>query len=254
MRRLSTTSSPIIGRSVARTRLVARLLQLLGSSCVTLQRGASASTACAVQHRFRLITAACALFGLQIVGTAPAAAQETRCPEGLMRISEAGSGVLMLRTTVPGCYVPAPQVAADFAVDISGPVARTRVTQRFENPSEGWVEGVYLFPLPESAAVDTLKLQVGDRFIEGLIKERQEARRIYEAAKAQGKKASLVEQERPNVFTNQVANIGPRDVITVQIEYQESLRFDHGRYHLRVPLVVAPRYKPQGLSLARLAA
>src|SRR5262249_52808557 len=75
-------------------------------------------------------------------------------------------------------------------------------------------------------------------------KERQEARQIYEAAKAEGKRASLVEQERPNMFTNSVANIGPHETIVVQIEYQESLRFDQGRYHMRVPLVVAPRFSP----------
>ena len=135
-------------------------------------------------------------------------------------------------------------MAADFTIDISGPVARTRVTQRFENPADGWVEGVYLFPLPEGAAVDTLKMKIGERLIEGQIKERQEARQIYEAAKAEGKRASLVEQERPNIFTNSVANIGPHETIVVQIEYQESLRFDAGRYHLRVPLVVAPRFNP----------
>jgi len=169
---------------------------------------------------------------------------ETGCGEGLIRRNDAGTGELLFKTSVPGCYFPAPRVAADFAIDISGPVARTRVTQRFENPADGWVEGVYLFPLPEGAAVDTLKMKIGDRLIEGLIKERQEARQIYETAKAEGKRASLVEQERPNIFTNSVANIGPHETIVVQIEYQESLRFDTGRYHLRVPLVVAPRFNP----------
>jgi Ca-activated chloride channel family protein len=162
-----------------------------------------------------------------------------------MRRNDAGTGELLLKTSSPGCYFPAPRVAADFSIDISGPVARTRVTQRFENPANGWVEGVYLFPLPEGAAVDTLKMKIGERLIEGQIKEREQARQIYETAKAEGKKASLVEQERPNVFTNSVANIGPHETVVVQIEYQESLRFDQGRYHLRVPLVVAPRYHPR---------
>ena len=175
---------------------------------------------------------------------APAQTAPGGCGPGLMRSGEAGTGTLFLNTSTPGCYLPAPRVAADISVDVAGPVARTRVTQRFENPAEGWVEGVYVFPLPEAAAVDTLKMQVGERFIEGQIKERQEARRIYEEAKSEGKKASLVEQERPNVFTNQVANIGPHETVVVQIEYQESLRFDAARYHLRVPLVVAPRYSP----------
>src|SRR5882672_4861211 len=170
--------------------------------------------------------------------------QEPSCSQGFMRRGDAGTGTLLLKTALPGCYLPAPRVAADFDIDIAGPIARTRVTQRFENPADGWVEGVYLFPLPENSAVDTLKMKIGDRFIEGQIKERQTARRIYEAAKAEGKKGSLVEQERPNVFTNQVANIGPHETIVVQIEYQESLRYDSGRFHLRVPFVVAPRYSP----------
>jgi Ca-activated chloride channel family protein len=176
--------------------------------------------------------------------TAWAQATETGCSNGAMRASEAGTGMLLLRTRTPGCYLPAPRVAADINVDVSGPVARTHVTQRFENPADGWVEGVYVFPLPENAAVDTLKLVIGDRFIEGQVKERQEARRIYDTAKAQGVKASLVEQERPNIFTNQVANIGPHETVVVQIEYQQRLQFDQGQYHLRVPLVVAPRYSP----------
>src|SRR5262249_7535617 len=157
-------------------------------------------------------------------------AETSACDAGLMRPSEAGSGTFLLKTKTPGCYLPAPRVAADISVDVSGPTARTTVIQRFENPSDGWVEGIYVFPLPETAAVDTIKMQIGDRFIEGEVKERQQARAIYEAAKAQGAKASLVEQERPNVFTNSVANIGPHDAILVRIEYQQSLRFDAGRY------------------------
>jgi Ca-activated chloride channel homolog len=185
-----------------------------------------------------------ALLFVALGARARAQIQELSCPEGLMKKADAGTGTLLLKTAMPGCYLGAPRVAADFSVDISGPIARTKVTQRFENPADGWVEGVYLFPLPETAAVDTLKMKIGDRFIEGEIKERKTARQIYEAAKAEGKRASLVEQERPNVFTNQVANIGPHETIVVQIEYQESLRYDAARYHLRVPLVVAPRYNP----------
>jgi Ca-activated chloride channel family protein len=189
-----------------------------------------------------IVAIGCLIAGFSVQSRAQT--PESGCGEGLIRKNDTGTGELLLKTSIPGCYFPAPRVAADFTIDISGPVARTRVTQRFENPADGWVEGIYLFPLPDTAAVDTLKMQIGDRLIEGLIKERQEARQIYEAAKAEGKRASLVEQERPNVFTNSVANIGPHETIVVQIEYQESLRFDAGRYHLRVPLVVAPRFNP----------
>ena len=195
---------------------------------------------------FHVLLAIVAFGGLIVGYSIQTRAQtpEPGCGQGLMRRNDTGTGELLLKTAIPGCYFPAPRVAADFTIDISGPVARTRVTQRFENPADGWVEGIYLFPVPDGAAVDTLKMKIGERLIEGEIKERGEARRVYEAAKAEGKRASLVEQERPNIFTNSVANIGPHETIVVQIEYQESLRFDTGRYHLRVPLVVAPRFSP----------
>jgi Ca-activated chloride channel family protein len=117
-------------------------------------------------------------------------------------------------------------------IDVNGPIIRTRVTQRFQNPSKGWVEGTYVFPLPENSAVDTLKMQIGDRFIEGEIKAREEARKIYEEAKAEGKKTALLEQQRPNIFTNQVANIGPGETIVVQIEYQSSVHQSGGEFSL----------------------
>lgn len=157
--------------------------------------------------------------------------------------TELGAGALMFEGT--SARVPAPLLATDVAIDVSGPIARTKLTQHFENPSDGWVEGVYLFPLPEGAAVDTLKVRVGDKFIEGQIQERAQARRTYEAAKAEGKKAGLIEQERPNVFRSSVANIGPRETIVVQIEYQEMPRYADGHYSLRFPMVVAPRYNPE---------
>ena len=85
---------------------------------------------------------------------------------------------------------------------------------------------------------------IGDRIIVGDIKERKKAREVYEQAKSAGQKASLVEQERPNIFTNSVANIGPRETVVVQIEYQEPVRQSGNEFSLRVPLVVAPRYLP----------
>jgi Ca-activated chloride channel family protein len=140
--------------------------------------------------------------------------------------------------------VPAPLLATDVAIDVSGIVARTRVTQRFVNPGSDWREGVYTFPLPESAAVDHLDMRIGERRIEGRIRERAEARRDYEQAKREGRKAALVEQERPNLFTTSVAPIGPGEEVVVAIEYQETLRYDEGAFSLRFPLAVTPRYVP----------
>jgi Ca-activated chloride channel homolog len=136
----------------------------------------------------------------------------------------------------------APLLFTDVKMDVSGMTARVRVAQRFVNPTGEWREGVYAFPLPEKAAVDRLNMRIGERLIEGRIKERQDARRTYEAAKAEGKKASLVEQERPNLFTTNVAHIGPDEEIVVTIEYQQTLAYDAGSFALRFPLAITPRY------------
>lgn len=165
--------------------------------------------------------------------------------DGTVSKGEVSSGSLLLQSSTPGRYVEAPLVAADVKMHIAGPVIRTTLTQRFTNPSDKWVEGVYAFPLPEDAAVDTLKIVIGDRFIEGDIKERQEARIIYEQAAANGQRAGLVEEERPNLFTTSLANIGPGETVAIQIEYQDKARLDSGVWSTRVPLVIAPRYSPR---------
>ncbi len=162
----------------------------------------------------------------------------------LVSPGEMRAGSLLFAVDGEGRYVEAPRLGTDVNVVVSGPVARTTLTQRFANPANGWVEGVYVFPLPDGAAVDALKMIVGERIIVGSIKERQEAKRVYEEAKAAGKKAALMEQERPNMFTTSLANIGPGEAIVIQIEYQESVRQSGDEFSLRIPLVVGPRYVP----------
>jgi Ca-activated chloride channel family protein len=157
--------------------------------------------------------------------------------------SDMNTGALLLQSREDG-YVEAPRLNTDAAITVTGTIARVVVTQRFENPSDRWLEGVYVFPLPEQSAVDALHMEIGSRVIEGEIKGRSEAQQLYQAAKDNGQKASLVEQERPNIFTNSVANIGPHETITIRIEYQETVKQDGGVYSLRFPLVVAPRYNP----------
>ena len=180
---------------------------------------------------------------LSLMLSAPSLALAQGAPR-LVTPGEQTSGTLLLETDTVGKYISAPSLITDVDIDISGPIARTKVTQRFENTSDAWVEGIYVFPLPDESAVDILRMQIGDRFIEGQIKERKQARKIYEAAKAEGRKASLMEQERANIFTNSVANIGPGETVIVQIEYQETIRIDNGRFSLRFPMVVAPRFNP----------
>ena len=155
-----------------------------------------------------------------------------------------GQGTLMLKGSGGESDAAAPLLFTHVDVSVSGMTARTTVTQRFANPTSDWREGVYVFPLPEKAAVDHLDMRIGERRIEGQIRERGEARAAYDQAKSEGRKATLVEQERPNVFTTSVAHIGPGEEITVSLEYQETLRYDAGAFRLRFPMVVAPRYIP----------
>jgi Ca-activated chloride channel family protein len=155
------------------------------------------------------------------------------------------AGTLLYPTGTPGQYRAAPQLETEVAIQVTGLIARTRVSQLFHNPGGDYVEGIYVFPLPEKAAVDRLEMRIGDRLIEGQVKEREEARKTYEKAKSEGKKAALVEQLRPNLFTNAVAHIGPDDFVRVTIEYQQTLAYENGEYRLRFPLTVTPRYEPK---------
>jgi Ca-activated chloride channel family protein len=187
-----------------------------------------------------------ALAGALLAATCLVPAAYAQTPrDGTVSKAEVSSGSLLLQSSTPGRYVEAPLVAADVKMDIAGPVIRTRLTQRFTNPTDKWVEGVYAFPLPEDAAVDTLRVIIGDKFIEGDIKERQEARVIYERAAASGQRAGLVEEERPNLFTTSLANIGPGETVAIQIEYQDKARLDNGVWSTRFPMVIAPRYNPK---------
>jgi Ca-activated chloride channel family protein len=155
-----------------------------------------------------------------------------------------GSGTLMLRGKGVATALPAMRLGTDMDVRVSGQIARVRVTQAFRNSSTQWMEATYLYPLPDDGAVDSLKMVVGQRVIIGRIKRREEARAIYEKAREEGKKAGLVESERPNMFRNSVANVGPGETVLVAIEYQAPVRQLGGEYALRLPLVVGPRYVP----------
>lgn len=161
-----------------------------------------------------------------------------------MRINDAESGTLMFRTDTGGTYIEAPMIATDVQMDVAGPVIRTTLSQTFENTSNAWVEGIYVFPLPENAAVDRLRMVIGGRMIEGQIKEKRQAKKIYEQAKSEGKKASLIEQKRPNIFTASVSNIGPNETVAIQIEYQDKAAIKDGVFSTRFPMVVAPRFSP----------
>src|SRR5712691_4850755 len=128
--------------------------------------------------------------------------------------------------------------------EISGFLSRVVVTQEFENPFDEKIEAVYAFPLPQNAAVDDMTMIVGDRTVRGKILRREEAEAVYEAAKTNGQTASLLNQERPNIFTQSVANILPGEQIKITISYVETLKYEDGSYEFVFPMVVGPRYIP----------
>ena len=128
--------------------------------------------------------------------------------------------------------------------DISGFLARVRVRQEFENPFTEPIEAVYTFPLSQNGAVDDMTMTIGTRVVRGKIMKRDEARAVYEAAKSEGKTASLLDQERPNIFTQAVANIMPGDKVMIEISYVESLKYEDGAYEFFFPMTIGPRYIP----------
>jgi Ca-activated chloride channel family protein len=129
-------------------------------------------------------------------------------------------------------------------IDVRGLVAAATVTQQYENSTSAPIEAVYVFPLPHDAAVYDMEIRIGDRVIRSKVREREEAKSIYKAAKAAGKRTALLEEERPNIFTASVANIMPGDHIDVRLRYVEALRWDEGKIRLVFPMVVGPRYIP----------
>lgn len=167
-------------------------------------------------------------------------------------MNELRSGELLFYHDDLQLYQPATQLSTEVTMSISGMVARVTLAQRFKNEGEAFAEAIYAFPLPEDSAVDTLRMRINDRVIEGEIQEREEARATYEAARAAGQQTSLVEQERPNLFTTSLANIPPNAEIVVEISYLESLDYQAkaqgGEFSMRFPLAITPRYTPMPMT------
>lgn len=135
-------------------------------------------------------------------------------------------------------------LSTDIEMHVNSIVSRVSVKQTFKNNSSEWLEGVYQFPLPDNAAVDTLKMHIGERVIEGEVQEKEQAERTYQKAKNNGQRASIVHQTRANLFTTKLANIAPGESITVQIEFQNLINVDSTMFSLRMPLGITPRYDP----------
>ncbi len=163
----------------------------------------------------------------------PQAVANTATP-GALEIVDSNGNVVGL------CPLKHTEVKAE----ISGFLSRVVVKQEFENPFKDKIEAVYTFPLPQAAAVDDMTMRVGDRTVRGRILRKEEAQAVYDAARNNGQVASLLDQERPNIFTQSVANILPGEKVTIEISYVETLKYEDGAYEFVFPTVVGPRYNP----------
>jgi len=186
-----------------------------------------------------LITAS--FIGLTLFFAHEAAASDTQSAGS----DEGGeSGHFLLQASQTNQPIKSLPIDTQVTIDVSGMVAKVRVEQSFINTGNQWAHGTYVFPLPEKSAVNRMRMRIGERSLEGEIKEKREAEKIYQAAKQAGKKASLVRQERPNLFTTKVANIAPQENITVVLEYIQSVAYINGEFSLRFPMTVTRRYIP----------
>ncbi len=156
--------------------------------------------------------------------------------------------------SLDGDRVGLPKLSADYEIDVRGDLATVVVRQRFQNPLDSTVESIYEFPLYSEAAVYAMTLEIGDRRIEAEVKRNEEARKEYEAAKRQGKKAALLAQDRPNLFTQRVANVEAGQTVEITLRYTHPLPKDRGVYQLAVPLAVAERFDPSDMSGNKLVA
>ncbi len=159
-----------------------------------------------------------------------------------------GSGALMAKMPDRSEPVAIPLKHTDVQTHITGYIATVDVTQQYHNPYDGKIEAVYVFPLPANAAVNEFLMTIGERRIRGIIREREEAEKIYAGAKRQGYVASLLTQERPNIFTQSVANIEPGKAIDINIKFFHTLEYVDGWFEYVFPMVVGPRFNPPGYS------
>ena len=157
-----------------------------------------------------------------------------------------GCGAMLAKLPKEDKKIPLPLKHTDVKGRISGYIATVQVIQQFHNPYDEKIEAVYVFPLPQNAAVNEFIMIIGERRIRGIIRERKEAERIYREARRQGYVASLLTQERPNIFTQKVASIEPGKEIDVNIKYFNTLAYVDGWYEFVFPMVVGPRFNPPG--------
>ena len=204
------------------------------------------------RHLLGVVVAPAALLA-GLLAAAPTLPAGTAAPEAGPSTELAGDIVERPRPVRPrGPEIAPPEAAVspflleatDVRATVTGPVAHVVVTQKWSNPNAVPVDGLYIFPLPENAAVNDMSLKIGDRLIEGRMLRREEARAVYEQARTEGRVAGLLDQERANVFAQQVANIMPGMAIDVVIAFDHEIECEAGRCEYVFPTVVGPRFIP----------
>ena len=187
--------------------------------------------------------------GLMVLLTAPVRAETADPPAAAGRwgktveLQDVGSGELLWRS--PQGLIPLPVLDIDVELTVTGVLLRGTVTQVFHNPTPETIEAIYVFPLPEGASVHRMEMRIGDRRIHSVMQERQQATRTYEHAKATGRKAALLNQHRPNLFSVAVANLNPDETLSVVLDYSDEATYVDGSFELAFPLAYTPRYIPR---------
>ena len=187
--------------------------------------------------------------GLMVLLTAPVRAETAEPPAAdgrwgkTVELQDVGSGELLWRS--PQGLIPLPVLDIDVELTVTGVLLRGTVTQVFHNPTPETIEAIYVFPLPEGASVHRMEMRIGDRRIHSVMQERQQATRTYEHAKATGRKAALLNQHRPNLFSVAVANLNPDETLAVVLDYSDEATYVDGSFELAFPLAYTPRYIPR---------
>ncbi len=167
--------------------------------------------------------------------TAPGAGD----PASAALMPGAGGGEMVIRSG--GLDRSIPIHSSEVELQVTGMLVHGRTTQTFVNPTDRVIEAVYRFPLPERATIHAMEMRIGSRRIVSVVREKEEADRVYRAAMAEGKKAAKVDQDRPNLFTTKAANINPGEMVVVVLEYLQELEWEDGRFRLVYPLTFTPR-------------
>ena len=182
------------------------------------------------------------VIALMIIAGPALASDRAERAERTEWVNDAGTGQFLVRSGQG--WEPALLLETEAEIEVNGPVAEVTITQHFSNRERSFAEGIYVFPLPQDAAIHGMEMIVGHKRIRGVIHEKEAAREIYEKARDEGKRTGLVEQQRPNVFTTSVANIAAGEEVAVEIRYTQVIERDGRRFSLRLPLTITPRYAP----------